>query len=153
MVPLVRQQPQSWYPGKIFYISSDERRVIDHRGGRNQQIHCGDRPSGSLDGREDAAMSCRESTIRISNQQSAQEVVELLVLFQRALRELSTRPQFANDVNGSRQRLSGVESFDELQRGPGPASSRFPQEVDQIRSVEMDHRFAARAGLALRSRT
>ena len=92
------------------------------------------------------AVHRRKTRVRIGDHQSAEKSIQRLVFDQWPASELSASPELAQHVHGDRQCLAVVERFHHVERGARALARRLAQQVDQDGGVEMNHRFAARAG-------
>ena len=94
-----------------------------------------------------------KARIRIFDQQTAEEPIQLFVLLERATRQLRARPQLTRDMYRGRQNLVVVERFHDVERRSGALASGLSKKVDQEAAVEVDHRRIARARVLARART
>ena len=145
----VSNNAQPGHPAEVLDVVRDERRIIDERGGGDEQIHGGEGAARALDRGENAGVRRREPLVGIRDHQAGDQPVQSLMFLKRIPGELGARAKLAYDVDGHGKRLVVFERLERVEGTPRLVAGHLPVQVDEQAGVQVNHSLMARAGLAV----
>src|SRR5438093_4735178 len=143
---------QAGNPTEVLGVSGHEGRIVDDRCCRDQKVHRGDRPAAAAQRGQKPRVGWRESFVRVAHDEAATEPPNTLPLDGGTLRALRTREQLAHDVDSDAY-LFTRDLLEEHRGRSTDTARRIAEEIDQERSIRVDHSLMRRAGLDRRAFT
>ena len=141
---------QAGNPTEMLGVSGHEGRIVDDRRCRDQKVHRGDRPAAAAQRGQKPRVGWRESFVRVAHDEAATEPPNTLPLDGGTLRALRTRDQLAHDVDSDAY-LFTCDLLEEHRGRSTDTACRIAEEIDQERSIRVDHSLMRRAGLDRRA--